>query len=815
MIARRRLLRILAAACLVASCVLLSGRPRNPLADAFIAAVLSRSASLPISCDGARIEKAGLELRFDRIVVGNPPGYGTESLAILDDASLGFERRSFLDRRVVFVGAKRVELNVTVAGDGSNSLESALRTANPASGSGAAVSIEKIDASVLDARSGTRNWIRDARLVYLRPGMGMPREFGGAVEIVSAMLEFTGNVEANGGSGSFDIRFVSQSDDDLELAIAAHGFEVGFVSPAIMPWLGGGSISGACDFEFDLAWSRGHRFAMSGSGDLRQPAMRVPALSPTVAVGESAIRMNGGIEIDLANLRLRADSLRIESETIYAVANGDVSLAEDSSTVAFEGVLALGFDRAAQRYGPVVARVLKTWGLAAIAGDLEVRLGDPSRSAAPESSKVLPLVATSERLVLSRSDGRAIRVGDASFSALLSLSRQRLGATDVRFGTAAWTLDGSIAVDRMFETSRELRVDLRGDLFTHRLVDPIVAYAGSMPLFLNGEGRLELSLHADPTTLDGSLTYESNDTDFRFDDLRPGVSDVWNFRGKPFRVAAEFRAPRSDGFDLASLELDGRVDADRAEIVRDVFTDLDLPFSLRDRRLTLGPFTGAYFGGRATGEIDVEFETDSTATVHARLECAEAELQHFTAYVGALASGVLAGPFAPHRVRGDNRVSGWVEVDGRGDSLTAIVRSLRGNGAIEIGAGAIEGSALLDAWLPPAPGTENARAVESLRSNFFLENGVLASNDVVLQAMGRTLRLAGRTIPPDQLDFAIEPEDWLGSRLFARVRDRLPARAIAIDGPLSAPILSLPDVATWERATDAELDALLADFVRP
>lgn len=827
MTTRRRITLALVYLGLLGLFVLLSGRPKNPLADWMFSSLVSSRLGAPLSLRGASIQLGGRMLQSDRFVLGKPKGFGSGHLATGSDLKIRFARPFGFSKAPQDVAAGQLALAIDVTGGGENSLVDALRGgANPVDSS-IGVSIVNLEVTISDARSGLRTTLLCPRFTY-KPsvdargpilyvvGKCVTAERTGDLYVRLGRIVDPGDRSPTPGAIHPSMEAVTDA-----LAIGLHGVDLSTLSPAFAPWFGGGSLTGICDFDLDYSWeSKAQRLAISCSGELKQPSALLPALSPTVGIGESAIRLNGGIEIDLAKKRVRADSFRVESELFYANVDGAHSFESASgaatSSVSIErplnGTVAISFDRGALRYGPLLQSWLRELGVVSVAGDFDARFGASASVERPPGPGTFPFSVTCERFVAALSNGRALRIGDAAFATNARFDAGDLTCSDVLFGTSAWNLRGEVAIARPFAPNRDLSMRLAGELLTQRLVAPIVAYAGSMPLQMNGEGVLTLEIQHTFPVFGGHVVYESADTDVRYDDLRPGVSDIWNFRGVPYRVEARFGIPRWPGSDPFDLAVEGRVTAQKAIILRDEFTDLDLPFTLANRHLTLGPLNAGYFGGRASGEVDIVFEKGLDPRVHARLDCEGAELRHFTALVGAAATGALAGPYAPLRTTGTNRVTGWLELDGRGDSMSAVLRTLTGNGVIEIGPGTIEGASLLDAWAPPATG--DGRTIDSLRSSFFFEGGVLDSNDVLLRAGDRQLRLTGRCDPNGKLDFAIDESDWLGTALHGKLDGRLKPRAIGIRGHYSAPELHLPDVAAWERAPAAELDSLVAEFNR-
>jgi len=827
MTTRRRITLALVYLGLLGLGVLLTGRPKNPLADWVLSSMVSSRIGASLSLEGASIELGGKMLQADRFVLGKPKGFGFEPMATGAGLKIRFAQPFAFSKSLQSVAAGQLALAIDVTGGGENSLVDALLGGAHPVDSSIGVSIVDLEVTISDARSGLRTTLLCPRFTY-QPSVGtrwpnlyvvgkcVTAERTGDIYVRLGRIVVPNDRSPTPGAAHPSMEAVTDA-----FAIGLHGVDLSTLSPALAPWFGGGSLTGICDFDLDYSWdSNAQRLALSCSGELKQPSALLPSLSPTVGIGESAIRLNGGIEIDLAKKLVRADSFRVESELFYANVDGTHSFESASgaapSSVSSErplnGTVAMSFDRGALRYGPLLQSWLRELGVASVAGDFEARFGASASVERPPGPGAFPLSMTCERFVATLSNGRALQIGDAAFATNARFDAGVLACGDVLFGTSAWILRGELAVAQPFGQNQDVRAALSGELLTQRLVAPIIAYAGSMPLQMNGEGVLTLEIRHTFPTFEGHVVYESADTDIRYDDLRPGVSDIWNFRGAPYRVDASFKVPRWPGSDPFELAVEGRITAQKAIILRDEFTDLDLPFVLANRHLTLGPLNAGYFGGRATGEVEIVLEKGLDPRVHARLDCEGAELRHFTALVGAAATGTLAGPYAPLRTTGTNRVTGWLELDGRGDSMSAVLRSLTGNGMIEIGPGVIEGASFLDAWAPPANGA--GRSIDSLRSSFFFESGVLGSNDVVIRAGDRQLRLTGRCDPSGRLDYAIDESDWLGSSLHAKLEGRLKPRSIGIRGHYSAPELHLPDAATWERATADELDALVADFNR-
>ncbi len=758
----------------------------NRLFDRIVEHGIDARTNFRVRIEGARVRGAFDRIDFDRIAISRPVGTG-EDLGEVRSGQLIAESGG----RFSLIAAS-AEFRVLHAANGDSLLDGLLSN-DAAVRSMKSIAIESLAIRLDDKTQAIGAWLRDGRLRFRDDG--------------STILDFAAHYESGSKSAPLELHF-ERTSASLAAHLSAHGIDLAPLSPLFAAFCGGFQGAGQIDVELDATADLARRhFALAGEGTVAGLALVIPTLSPAASFGERLVKIHGGIDLDLTARKIVAQSFALESEFIYATANGSNigGASAPSPAPPLSATLSVNLDRGALAYGPLLDRLFPA---AHARGLVEFHL-DPLENGFDQ------VKIETERLVVDFKDHASLRLFDNRIEGRIDATPDRIEVRSARFANAVFDVRGDCTLATPAASEPTLTASLEGTIQTQRVPDPISAYFGALPLQMNGELHFKTAIDRTPEETRGTLSFDTVDTAIRYDDMRNGHGDVFDFRGEPMHGEVTFALPRHSRAIAKDLRIDAKIAAAKAIVLRDELTDLELPVRLENAHLVLGPWHAGLFGGAAEGRVEIaQLGTDSP-TVSARLATQDSELKLFSAVITALATGVTVAPLAPFRTTATNRVRGQIDVTGRGNSLSDVLASLDGSGVVDVGPGIITGAPVLDRFFADSNDSQKGHSIDRLHSEFVIADGTLHADSVELLAGQRSLRLRGETTAGGFVAFVIDPADWfppeLGSRLNS-LRTKLRGDSIRIEGRFDSPRLHLPDCAAWRTASDAELERLVAEF---
>lgn len=758
----------------------------NRLFDRIVEHGIDTHTNFRVRIEGARVRGALDRIDFDRITIARKVGTG-EDLGQLRSGQLIAESGGRFS-----LTAASAEFRLPRAANGSSELDSLL-SKDATLRSMKSIAIESIAIRLDDETQAIGAWLRDGHLRFTQG--------------VATSFDLAARYESGGKSSPLELHF-ERTSASLASHVSAHGIDLASLSPLIAAFCSGFQGAGQIDVELDATADPARRhFALAGEGTISGLALLIPSLSPAASFGERLVKIHGGIDVDLAVRKIVAQSFALESEFVYATANGahNSGASPPSPSPPLSATLSVNFDRGALAYGPLLDRLFPA---AHARGLVEFHL-DPLENGFDQ------VTIDTERLLVDFKDHTSLRLFDNRIEGRIAATADRIEVRNARFANAIFDVRGDATLATPPAGEPTLTASLEGTIQTQRVPEPISAYFGALPLQMNGELHFKTALDRTPEETRGTLSFDTVDTAIRYDDMRNGHGDVFDFRGEPMHGELTFALPRHPRAIASDLRIDAKIAAEKAIVLRDELTDLELPVRLENAKLVLGPWHAGLFGGVAEGSIEIaQLDTD-LPTVSARLATQDSELKLFSAEVTALATGVTVAPLAPFRTTATNRVRGQIDVTGRGNSLSDVLASLNGSGVVDVGPGVLTGAPVLDRFFADSNDSQKGHSIDRLHSEFVIADGTLHADSVELLAGQRSLRLRGETTAGGIVAFVVDPADWfpaeLGSRLQS-LKTKLRGDSIRIEGRFDAPRLHLPDFPAWQRASDAELERLVAEF---
>ncbi|MEM8804071.1 MAG: AsmA family protein [Pseudomonadota bacterium] len=203
-----------------------------------------------------------------------------------------------------------------------------------------------------------------------------------------------------------------------------------------------------------------------------------------------------------------------------------------------------------------------------------------------------------------------------------------------------------------------------------------------------------------------------------------------------------------DASALALLNADIRLDATALDLGTTAMQNVSAAVTIDNSRAVARILEAQAFGGALTGQFVVNNRSGLSVG---------GEMEGKTVAIQALLTD-MAG-FERMRGAGNTQISFL----GSGQSLDAIMRSLSGNGSLDIGRGDITGFDLASLF----GGGDGAEAIgdrattifQSLSATFTIANGVMRNNDLLISANLFEARGAGDVdLGQQSLDYTIQPE---------------------------------------------------------
>jgi AsmA protein len=243
-------------------------------------------------------------------------------------------------------------------------------------------------------------------------------------------------------------------------------------------------------------------------------------------------------------------------------------------------------------------------------------------------------------------------------------------------------------------------------------------FTGELSLPMDPEGRVELSLAADAINADRYMA-------------PAGEADAAATAGEepPLEIPVELiRALNAAGvLTIGEVLLGGMT-----------FTDVELGVNSANAKMRIHPFTAAFFDGRYEGDIRIDAAGD-TATLSANERIRDVSLAPLAkaAFEQDNISGLVNGTFA---------------LNGRGNDMGEIQKTLNGKLSFTLADGAYEGvdiwyqlrraRALLREEAPPEPSLPARTPFSDVSATGIVTNGVMQNEDFV--AVLPFMRLAGK-----------------------------------------------------------------------
>ena len=451
------------------------------------------------------------------------------------------------------------------------------------------------------------------------------------------------------GALALNWRRSESQGDPHRLSLAASRLALSDFQPLWRSLFPAGSLTGRTDLVLDASAGSG-LFDLTVEGELSGLEISFGTAWPAGGLRDPQVLIAGSCSVDLRDRRCSFHGFALQSSILFVEAEGAAFV--DQGPLDGDLRLRAGADlgRAAARAAPLVRHTLPALTLG---GNLDLQLE-------PAEEGGFHLVANGEQLESQVDATRLLALDQAHFETDLQFDPSdrslRLEHSSLSFPYADLTGRCRIALEPEFARTFELAARLRADGGPANLV--LFQALGRAPFAqVAGEVEAQLELARTQERQTGNLRVESDDFDLRVEP-RPGrPDDTYFFRAQPFRLAFDGSFPGPAPW--TALEGAFSLRAGVCTIVRDVFLDLELAGSLRDRTIDLNSGTAATReGGRVTTTGSLQWPEDQPATLRLDLQGRDLELQPITTRLAALCSPAFAHNTYPWNLEGSVRLGG-------------------------------------------------------------------------------------------------------------------------------------------------------------